>query len=59
MYRAIGESIINNLKEYDISLRSDNPEQLYYILGKQLVKSFISDNKWDDISLARSYLKLI
>lgn len=58
-YKAIGQSVSNNLKKLNISIEGKDSEKIYYILGKELCKSFIEGKGWEDISLARAYLELV
>lgn len=61
-YRSIGQSVANNLSNLNINLNSEADEvndHVYYILGKELCKSFVQGKGWEDISLANAYLSLV
>lgn len=57
IYKEIGQVVNESMQDLAIAVKSNNKDQVYSILGKSLVKSFMQDDK-DVLGLAQSFVYL-
>ena len=55
IYTDIGNVIVEALKEYNAVIDSNNPEEIYQLLGEIFIKSF-ENNDRDTLGLAQAFV---
>lgn len=56
IYKEIGQIIHNSLEKYEAGIKSNNPEDIYRILGEEFVRSFELNDR-DTLGLAQAFVQ--